>query len=169
MPWSDSGIYGGCCTGLKHRIFAQNCRERGWFEKMMIPSLWLLVIIISENDDHKKSPNSELHGFLWSSFSYTYIHKDDHKKSPNSQFHGFLWSSFSYIYIRMIIRSHRNWPVASYDHHFHKSPPFPAILSKNSGFEACTASPIYARITPGHQLKRSLLATSNESRITLLI
>ena len=24
----------------------------------------------------------------------------------------------------MIIRSHRNWPVASYDHHFHKSPPF---------------------------------------------
>ena len=59
--------------------------------------------------------------------------------------------------------------VASYDHHFHKSPPFPAILSKNSGFEACTVSPIYARITPGHQLKRSLLAISNESRITLLI
>ena len=125
--------------------------------------------IISENDDHKKSPNSQYYGFLWSSFSYTYIHKDDHKKSPNSQFHGFLWSSFSYIYIRMIIRSHRNWPVASYDHHFHKLPPFLAILSKNSGFEACTACPIYARITPGHQLKRSLLAISYGSRTTLLI
>ena len=74
MPWGDSGIYGGCCTGLKHRIFAQNCRQRGRFVKMMIirsqfPWL-LLVIIILENDDHKKSPNSQLHGFLWSSFSY---------------------------------------------------------------------------------------------------
>ena len=81
------------------------------------------AICENENDDHKK-PHISFYDFLWSSFSYKYIHKDDYKKSPNSQFHGFLWSSFSYIYIRMTIRSHRNWPVASYDHHFHKSPPF---------------------------------------------
>ena len=122
MPWGDSGIYGGCCTGLKPQIFAQNCKERGQFVKMMIIR------------SHR-------------SISMT-----------------------SYDHPKIIIRSHQtpNF-MASYDHHFHKLPPFPAILNKNLGFEACTACPIYARITPGHQLKRSLLAISYESRITLLI
>ena len=41
----------------------------------------ILHIYIRDKDDHNKSPNSQLHGFLGSSFSYMYIHKDDHKKS----------------------------------------------------------------------------------------
>ena len=146
MPWGDSGIYGGYCTGLKPPIFAQNWGERGRFVKMMII----------------RSHRLSLYDFLWSSLCI-------YRKMMIIRSHEIGNLVTSYDDLRMIIRSHRNWMVASYDHHFHKSPPFSVILSKNSGFEACTACPIYARITPGHQLKRSLLAISYESRITLLI
>ena len=117
---------------------------------------------ICENDDHKK-PLVSFYDFLWSSLCI-------YRKMMIIRSHEIGSLVTSYDDLRMIIRSHRNWPVASYDHYFHKSPPpFPAILSKKSGFETYSVSPIYGRITPGHQLKRSLLATSNESRITLLI
>ena len=131
MPWGDSGIYGGCCTGLKPRIFAQNCRERGWFEKMMIPSLWLLVIIISENDDHKKS--------------------------PNSQFHGFLWSSFSYIYIRMIIRSHRDWVGGFLWSSFSQIAPFPPNFEQKFGVWGLYSIPHICQNHPRASVKKVII------------
>ena len=136
MPWGDSGIYGGCCTGLKPRVFAQNCRERGRFVKLMIikatsqfPRL-LLVIIISENDDHKKSQNSQHHGFLWSSYV---LYKDDHKKSWRLN-GGFFWSSFSKIV-----------------------PPFPCNFEQKFSVWDLYSIPIYARITPRALVKKVII------------
>ena len=51
MPWGDSGIYGGCSRGLKPRIFAPNCRERGQlFVKMMI--IWSHQSVSMTSYDH---------------------------------------------------------------------------------------------------------------------
>ena len=92
----------------------------------------LLVIIISENDDHKKSQNSQLHGFLWSSYV---LYKDDHKKSWRLN-GGFFWSSFSKIV-----------------------PPFPCNFEQKFSVWDLYSIPIYARINPRALVKKVIVIT----------
>ena len=103
MPWGDSGIYGGYCTGLKPQIFAQNWGERGRFVKMMII----------------RSHRLSLYDFLWSSLCI-------YRKMMIIRSHeiGSLVTSYDHPYVymyrkMMIIRSHNIGSlVISYDHHF---------------------------------------------------
>ena len=98
MPWGWFWHIWGCCTGLKHWIFAENCREMGeLFLKMMI-----------RRSHHSVSMTSYDHPYIIhmmiirshdvGSFVTSYDHHFPKWWSQEEVMKtGFLWSSFSQI------------------------------------------------------------------------
>ena len=109
MPWGDSGIYGGCSRRLKHRIFAQNCRERGQlFVKMMI--IWSHQSISMTSYDHpyiiyiyRKMMIIRSHkiGCLVTSYDHPYLYMYRKMMIIRSHNIGSLVTSYHHPYVNM--------------------------------------------------------------------